>query len=446
MENLYSVKNENTVLGAILLEPNSLLKVPFLKHKHFYNENNAEIFKEILYLDDNFFKIDYITVIDRLKRTNKLEKITPGYITKLTSKVASAQNIRYYAQSIVEDYIKRQTIIKFRSLEKDILEMVDISETLDKLEIFATEIRAETENELSSRIYDIALKYEKENKEKSENEISYKTGYRELDKNLSFSEGDLIIIAGGPSHGKTAFALNIARNLAINNIPLCFFSLEMTDTELTNRIISNEYSINNSSFKHKLTTSQLDKYNKATAQIKKYPIFVSDKTGITWTNIKSELSIYIKKHNVKVAIIDYLQLISATNNKQIREQQIAEITRNLKIIAKQLKIPIILLSQLNRSFDTQNRKPKLSDLRESGAIEQDADAVILTYNYDKMKIEIDENGNNVKGLITIMIEKNRGGRCFETNLSFNGDYQRISEIYEAENNEFVNEFETEQYF
>jgi replicative DNA helicase len=414
-----SKDNEQYVLGSLMLEPHKLNHITFLSSEDFYYITNSHIFQIIIDLSESFESVSYMTVFNEVRKRKLEKQISINFLMELTTNVNRTKDLVHISKIIFEDSLKRKTDKLFRIAIKQINDKEDISEVIENVQNElqkSLELRADKDN---IHVSDAAKEYIENNQ--SDKFQTYKLGFIALDDNIALQPGDLMILAAGTSHGKTAAALQFALNFAKKNIPIAKFSLEMSSSQVANRLISNIADIKNAVFKYKLQTENLKKYKQAVKDIKSLPIYINDKAGINIIQLKGYLKRLVEKNGVKGAVVDYLQLMSSIKNTNTREQEVASITRALKSLAKELNIFIIALSQLSRAFETQGRKPRLSDLRESGAIEQDADIVIILYNY--LKAGINDFGNK----IAFLNEKNRGGQCFETAIKFNGDYQRFYE-------------------
>lgn len=417
-----SKENEQYVLGSLILEPYKLNHVSFLNADDFYYVIHSHIFQVMFELSESFESITYLTVFNEIRKRNLEKLISISYLTSLTKDIDRTRDVIHISKIVFEDSLKRKTEKIFKIAIRQIKEKEDIAEIIENVQDELQRSFDSIADKDSIHISDAANEYIENNQ--SDNFKTYKLGFLALDDNIALQPGDLMILAAGTSHGKTAASLQFALNLAQRNIPIADFSLEMSKSQVANRLISNLADIKNVAFKYKLQTENLRKYKQAIKDIKSLPIYINDKAGLNIIQLKGYLKRLVEKNGIKGAIVDYLQLMSSVKKTNTREQEVSSITRALKGLAKELDIFIIALSQLSREFEKQKRKPRLSDLRESGAIEQDADIVIILYNY--LKVGINDFGN----LIAFLNEKNRGGQCFETAIKFNGDYQRFYEELE----------------
>jgi replicative DNA helicase len=450
LSKLSSPDIEIQLLQNIFLDPINFASIEdILKPEYFYNYKRQVIYESMQDLYNAFEEVTYNTVIANLMTKGKLgtngDQLTPFDISTCGGEPDKhlpnfGQNL-YLAKIIAENYIKREFIINCnKGIEAIITNKDDFSNVINSNIENSSSLLNISEGNRNRHIKEYAESFIIDNQENGSSVFS--TGYEKLDKSLSIRPGHLVIIGAGTSHGKTVFALNLARNFAKNKKKVGFFSLEMPGEELTNRIISNEMSINAGIFRHKLNSEQKINYNTGKGIIKDYDFYINDKAGLNIARIKSHAVSMVKNLGVQAIFIDYLQLIKATGSNMY--QSTTEISQSLKVLAKDLKVPIIALSQFSRSFVKENRKPKTSDLRDSGAIEQDADSIMLLYNYAKVGITEDAEGS-VENIINIDIAKDRHGECYEESLYFNGKYQRITNDEELDedltfgtNNDFDN--------
>lgn len=416
---------EEAVLGAIMLEKSAFdaLVDTNLKPECFYVEANQIIFKAMMDMQQRGIPIDILTVVEELKRQEQLEFVGgPYYVTKLTNSVVSTANIDAHARIILQKFIQRELIRISGEIIGDAYE--DSTDVFDLLDESETKMFNITNNYLKKNFEDIGNVLAKtvtriDQLRKQEDDISGITsGFPSLDKiTYGWQATDLIILAARPAVGKTAFALNLARNAALNPVkPVAvgFFSLEMSASQLVQRILSAESGIN----MEKISRGKLEDYEyqqlhtKGIKKLEGAPLFIDDSAALNIFEFRAKARRMVNKHQVKMIIIDYLQLMSGTGDKgSNREQEISNISRNLKALAKELVIPIIALSQLSRAVETrkESKMPQLSDLRESGAIEQDADLVMFIYRPDYYENFTNEAGEDTRGETHIKIAKHRNG-------------------------------------
>jgi replicative DNA helicase len=439
-----AVDLEQAVLGALMLEKNALTSViDILKANSFYDDRHIEIYGAIVELFNNSEPIDIITVTNKLRKKGMLEMVGgPFYISELTNKVNSSANIEYHARIIIEHAIKRDLISVASEIEKDAYEdTTDVFQLLDKMEsalfeISESNIRKNYDN--MSNLMVQALKELEEKRNHQDGLTGVPTGFTELDRMTSgWQKSDLIIVAARPGMGKTAFVVSATRNAAVDfKKGVAIFSLEMSSVQLVNRLISAEAELES----EKLKKGNLEDYEwqqlvHKTAKLSSAPIFIDDTPALSILELRAKCRRLKAQHDIQLVVIDYLQLMSGdSSGKGNREQEIASISRALKNLAKELNVPVIALSQLSRSVETRggDKKPQLSDLRESGSIEQDADMVIFLYRPDYYGITEDENGMPLQGTGEVIIGKHRNGSLGSVHLKFIGKYTKFADLESAE--------------
>ena len=426
---------EEVVLGALMLEKEAVNEViDILTPEAFYLDKHQKIFAAIKSLFGKSEPIDILTVTNELKQRGELEMVGGAYyISKLTNRVVSAANIEYHARIIMQKHIQRQLILISSDMIHDAFEDTsDVFDLLDKAENNLFQISENNLRRSYDSMQDLVSKAIKEiqNAKNADDKLrGVPSGYTELDRiTQGWQKSDLIILAARPSMGKTAFALNLARNAAVNfNRPVAFFSLEMSSIQLVTRLISTETSLT----ADKLRSGDLAEYewqqlNTKVTPLTDAPIFIDD----TPRRLKQQ-------HDIQMVFIDYLQLMTAKGGDKglNREQEISTISRSLKSLAKELEIPVLALSQLSRSVEQRpgSKKPILSDLRESGAIEQDADMVMFIYRPEYYKDGADAE-DKPKGYSIIDIAKHRNGKLGEVELRFVGQYARFEEFEQGFDN------------
>ncbi len=420
-----NLETEQCVLGSILLRPGALVKaLEELTADDFYTEAHKSIFNAMTTLFEKNEPQDLITVTSILKNENKLEAAGgPGYLATLTDIVPVAANISYYAKIVREKSILRQLIntttdIAVRCYE----EQDDVDGLMDEVEQTIFEISRSKSKQGFSPIKEIvndAFKTVERLFERKELITGVPTGFSEFDKLTSgLQRSDLIIIAGRPSMGKTALAMNIVQNCSIlSKTPAAVFSLEMSKEQLGMRMLCSVSRVDS----HRLRTGSLrdqdwPKLARASGILSEAKIFIDDTPSITILEMRAKARRLKTEHDIGMVIVDYLQLMRGRSSTERREQEISEISRSLKAMAKELKIPVIALSQLNRSVESRpNKRPQLSDLRESGAIEQDADLIVFIYR-DEVYNKSEDNPK--RGLAEIIIGKQRNGPTGHFELAF----------------------------
>ena len=433
---------EEAVLGAIMLEKSAFDTVTeIVKPECFYVEANQLIFKAMQGLQQKSMPIDILTVVEELKMREQLDAVGgPYYVTKLTNAVVSTANIDAHARIVLQKFIQRELIRISGEIIGDAYE--DSTDVFDLLDDSETKMFNITNNYLKKNFEDIGNVLAKtinridELRTKTEDISGVPSGCATLDRvTYGWQPTDLIILAARPSVGKTAFALNLARNAALHPtkpIPVGFFSLEMSASQLVQRILSAESEIK----MEKISRGKLENYeyeqllSKGIKKLETAPIFIDDTAALNIFEFRAKARRLVNKHNVGVIIIDYLQLMSGTGDRgSNREQEISNISRNLKALAKELNVPIIALSQLSRAVETrkESKMPQLSDLRESGAIEQDADMVMFIYRPEYYEVMSNEQGESTHGETHIRIAKHRNGSLETIKLRAKLDIQKFEE-------------------
>ncbi len=428
---------EEAVLGALMLEQNALSAViDILKPEVFYKESHQLIFAAIQRLFSRSEPIDILTITSELKKSGELEIVGgPYYITQLTNRVASAANIEFHARIITQKFIQRELIRISSEVIKDAFEdTTDVLELLDSAEknlfsISESNIRRSS-MDMQSLVKE-AIDQIEAAKEHEGNLSGIPSGFTALDRITSgWQKSDLIILASRPGMGKTALALSIARNVAVDfKRPVAIFSMEMAALQLVTRLISSESSLP----AEKLRRGTLENYeweqlNAKISHLIEAPIFIDDTPALTVFELRAKCRRLSAQHQIELIFIDYLQLMSSSGKSMgNRQEEISNISRSLKSLAKELNIPIIALSQLSRAVETRggSKKPILSDLRESGAIEQDADLVVFIYRPEYYKLDVDEQGNPTHGLAEINIAKHRNGALGDVSLRFVSKFARF---------------------
>ncbi len=436
-----AVPLEEAVLGAIMLDKDALpIVLDIIQVKSFYTEAHQHIYQAMRNLFDRSQPIDLLTVTEELRKAGTLEMVGgPAYLVTLTNKIASAANIEYHARIISQKSIQRDLITVSTKIIRDAYEdTTDVFNLLDEAEQGLFNITQQNMNQGFQHMGKIAatvMTQLEDLSQKEEGLTGVPTGFTELDRLTSgWQKSDLIIIAARPGMGKTAFTLSLARNAAVDyEKPIAFFSLEMSNTQLVQRILSSEAEIPSS----KLRTGQLEDYewqqlNSTIKKIGEAPIFIDDTPGINIFELRAKCRRLKMKHDVQMIIIDYLQLMTGgpENKNGNREQEISMISRSLKGLAKELDVPVIALSQLSRAVEVRGgaKRPQLSDLRESGAIEQDADIVSFIYRPEYYSIMEDDEGNSLKGITEIIVAKHRNGSLNTVNLKFIPQFTKFADV------------------
>ncbi|HOS84941.1 MAG TPA: replicative DNA helicase, partial [Bacteroidales bacterium] len=393
----------------------------------FYNKKHQIIFAAIAKINARLEPVNIQTVIEELRREEQLDTVGGAYtIAQLSQKVSSAAHIEHHAKLLAQKFIQRELIrVSAQIQEKAFDPAIDVDELVDFSE---SEVFKVAEGNIKkaaapiSMVLDRALETIK-NAQNNQNKYSGKpSGFTALDGLTSgWQKGNMIVIAARPAMGKTAFVLSMLRNMAIDfNLPVAMFSLEMSNEQLVNRMIVSEAELDHYKIKNgQLTENDWKNIYDKTKRLATAPIFLDDTPALSIMEFRAKCRRLREKHKIECVFLDYLQLMT-TSNPASREQEVSMISRQIKAVAMELEIPIIALSQLNRSVEMRggNKRPQLSDLRESGAIEQDADLVLFIHRPEYYKIEVTEDGEPTKGLAEIIIAKNRHGAVDDVRLEF----------------------------
>ena len=432
---------EEAVLGALMLEKDALTAViDILRPEAFYKEAHQRIYSAIVALFSEAEPVDLLTVTNRLRTTGELELVGGAfYVTKLTSGVNSAANIEYHARILLQHAIKRDLIAISSEIQRESFEdTTDVFELLDRAEQKLFEISEKNirKNYADMRSMMREALDELQNKKNTKDGLTgVASGFMNLDRITSgWQKSDLVILAARPGMGKTAFILSAMRNAAVDHQKgVAFFSLEMSSLQLVNRLISSEAEIESD----KIRRGNLADYEWAQLhhKIKKLtsaPIFIDDTPALSILELRAKCRRLKAQHDIQLVIVDYLQLMTGEVGGKggNREQEIASISRALKNIAKELNVPVIALSQLSRAVETRggDKRPQLSDLRESGSIEQDADMVLFLYRPEYYGLDVDEEGNSMKGIAEVAVAKHRNGSLDTVKLSYIGKYTRFENL------------------
>ena len=429
---------EEAVLGALMLEKDAYVQVcDILKPESFYDVRNQKIYASIQSLGAMQRPIDMLTVTEQLRHDGNLEEVGgPLRISELTGRVSSAANVEYHARIVAQKYLARELISFCSAVEtKAFDESNDVDDLLQEAEGRLFEISQHNVKKDVTQIDPVISEAIKKIEEAGKNTSGLsglQTGYHDLDKKTSgWQQSDLIIIAARPAMGKTAFVLSMAKNMAVNfNTPVAIFSLEMSNIQLVNRLISNVCELEGEKIKSgQLSTLEWDKLMNKIKLLYSAPLYIDDTPSLSVFELRTKARRLVREHKVQMIIIDYLQLMNASGMKfGSREQEVSMISRSLKQLAKELEIPIIALSQLNRSVEnrTDGKRPQLSDLRESGAIEQDADIVCFIHRPEYYtKASEDSEGHDIRGLAEFILAKHRSGGVGDVKLRFVGSYARF---------------------
>lgn len=450
-----AVDLEEAVLGAMMIDKKGVSEViDILSPDAFYKDAHRYIFEAIYTLFHDSQPIDLLTVSNQLKKEQKLD-LTGGdfYLIQLTQKVASSAHIEFHARIILQKYILRSLIrISSETIEDSYDDTTDVFDLLDKAETKLFEIsqnNIKTSTEVAQSLISQAKKRIEEIANK-EGLSGVPSGFEKLDKLTSgWQPSDLIIIAARPGMGKTAFVLSMARNIVINNnIPVAVFSLEMSSVQLITRLISSETGLSSEKLRTgRLETHEWEQLNVKVKKLETAPLYIDDSASLSIFDLRAKARRMVSQYGIKIIIIDYLQLMTAGSSQKgggNREQEISSISRNLKALAKELDIPVIALSQLSRAVETRSggsKRPLLSDLRESGAIEQDADIVSFIYRPEYYKIDVwdDEQASPTDGQAEFIVAKHRNGATDSIRLRF---IDKLGKFENLEDFDSPHEFES----
>lgn len=438
-----SIDVEVAVLGALMLDESAVVNtIEILHTDFFYKPEHQYIFNAIRALVEKPSPVDIITVVEELRLEGNLENAGGAYyISQLTNRVVSGAHAEYHARLLSEKFIQREIIrLSTEAITEAYDETTDVVSLLDRTEQKLMDIndrnfRSDYQNmsDVYKETFDQFKKAE-ENKDTNGGIIGVPSGFTGLDRYTSgFQPGTLIILAARPAMGKTAFALNIARNIAVDHeMPVAFFSLEMPATELVMRLISSEAEVSGNDMKRgNLQQGVLDMVKQNTLKLEQAPIYIDDSSQLSIFELRAKCRRLKERFGIKMVFIDYLQLMQGnTDNRNTnREQEISYISRQLKSLSKELQIPILALSQLSRAVETRNatgaKKPQLSDLRESGAIEQDADIVMFISRPEYYGVESFDDGTSTIDKAEIILAKHRSGSTGEIRLDFKKQFVKF---------------------
>ncbi|MCM1377802.1 MAG: replicative DNA helicase [Clostridium sp.] len=439
------IELENVVIGALMLDQDAYMNVSdILVPESFYDPVNRKIYEAISQLGFNQQPIDMLTVTDKLRQLGTLEEVGGAHhIAELTSKVFSSANITFHARIIAQKYLARRLISFASQLETEAFdESNDVDDLMQRAEGSLFEI-SQTQLKREVTQIDPVLTQAMEQIQAAANSKTglsgLQTGYHDLDKLTGgWQPADLIIVAARPAMGKTALVLSMAKNMAMDyNIPVGIFTLEMPNVQLAKRMMSNLANLPGEKIKSgQLNDEEWDRLNESLRTAYSSPLYLDETPGLSITELRTKARRLVREKGVKIIIIDYLQLMNATGMKLgSREQEVSTISRSLKALAKELSIPIIALSQLNRSTENrEDKRPQLSDLRESGAIEQDADIVCFIHRPEYYtKSTEDGRGNDIRGLAELIVAKHRNGAVDDVKLRFVSRYARFENWDESYN-------------
>lgn len=431
---------ERVVLGALMIDKDAFTVVSeILRPDTFYEPRNQKVYNAIQTLNMAENPVDIMTVTEQLRRAGELENIGGApYIVELSANVASSAHIEYHARILQQKYLARQLISFASMIETGAFdETVDVDELMQKAEGSLFELSQRNMAQDYTQIDPILEQAHKILLKAANNKgglTGVPTGYTKLDEiTAGWQPSDLVIIAGRPAMGKTSFALSIAKNIAIDQRkPIAFFSLEMNNVQLINRLISNVCELPGSKIlSGQLAPDEWERFDIGLPKMQGAPLYIDDTPGLSVFELRTKARRLKREHDIQLLMIDYLQLMNANGMRfNSRQEEVSTISRSLKGLAKELDIPILALSQLNRATEQregpEGKRPQLSDLRESGAIEQDADMVLFVHRPEYYHILQDKEGNDLRGRAQIIIAKHRKGATGDVLLDFKGEFTRFS--------------------
>ena len=434
-----AVEIERAVLGALMIDKDAYAIVcETLSPESFYEPRNQRVYQAVMELSMRERPVDIWTVTEQLAHQGDLEMVGgPGYVAELTSRVASSANIEYHARIIAQKSLARQLISYTGKIQsKAFDETVDVDDLMQEAEGTLFEIGQRNMKKDYTQIDPVvknAVAVIQKAAANKDGLTGVPTGYHKLDDITSgWQPSDLVIIAGRPAMGKTSFALSMAKNIAADfQVPMAFFSLEMSNVQLVNRLISNVCEIQGSKILNgQLQQDEWERLDKRLNKLLGAPLYVDDTPGLSVFELRTKARRLVREHGVKIIMIDYLQLMNANGMRfSSRQEEVSVISRSLKGLAKELDVPILALSQLNRGVESRDglegKRPQLSDLRESGAIEQDADMVLFVHRPEYYHIYEDDRGRDLRGMAQIIIAKHRKGATGDVLLTFRGEFTRF---------------------
>ena len=430
---------ERAVLGALMKDKDAYAIVcELLYPESFYEKRNQKVYAAIRDLSMAEKPVDILTVSDQLAKNGELEEVGgPVYITELASRVSTSANVEYHAHIIAQKFLARQLISFAGDIStKAFDETIDVDDLMQHAEGALFELSQKNMKKDYTQIDPVisqAVKVIQDAAKNTDGLTGISSGYHALDdKTSGWQNSDLVIVAGRPAMGKTAFALSMAKNIAADfQQPMAFFSLEMSNQQLINRLLSNVCEIEGKKILNgQLAPDEWVRLDERVNHLLGAPLYVDDTPGLSVFELRTKARRLVREHGVKIIMIDYLQLMNANGMRfSSRQEEVSTISRSLKGLAKELDIPIIALSQLNRGVESreglEGKRPQLSDLRESGAIEQDADMVLFVHRPEYYHIYQDDNGHDLHGMAQIIIAKHRKGATGDVLLNFRGEFTRF---------------------
>lgn len=436
-----NIEAEQSVLGAVLIDNNVLpttLELLNVNGEDFYKDAHRRIFVAMTELFDKAEPIDLITLTDHMKLTNDLDSIGgPQYLSSLADMVPTSANIRYHAKIVREKAMIRGLLRSVTDIARNVYDNeMDAEELIDMAEKTVFEIsdkRIKVSFVTLKEVIKDSFQMIEHLYDRKETITGVPSGFKELDEmTTGFQKGDLVIIGGRPSMGKTAFSLNIAQHVGVDlKEPVAIFSLEMAKEQLAFRMLCSEAMVDSNNVrKGFIRKEDWHSLTNAAGKLAESPIFIDDSSGVNILEMRAKARRLKAEHGLSMVIVDYLQLMRGRYNSERREQEISEISRSLKALAKELRVPVIALSQLNRGVETRtgNKKPTLADLRESGAIEQDADVIIFLYRDEVYNKDSQDNKNKAE----IILAKQRNGPTGSVTLTFLPDCTKFTDFSDRE--------------
>jgi len=438
-----AIELEEAVLGAMLLEREALSTViDILSAEAFYKDQNGRVFEAMVALFNKSEPVDILTVTQELKRSGELEIVGGAYyVSALTNRIASSANIEFHARIVAQKYLQRELIrLSTETIKVAYEDSTDVFELLDEttkniFEILDSNVRKQ--HDKMSTLIGKALAEIEASANQKDGLSGVPSGFTAMDRITGgWQKSDLLILAARPGMGKTAFVVSMAKNAAVDfNKPVAIFSLEMSSIQLVKRLISSETEIpQDKILKGNLENHEFVQLNERIKKLAVAPLYIDDTPALSIFELRAKARRLKENQKVELIIIDYLQLMSGGIDGKgggNREQEISYISRGLKSLAKELEIPIIALSQLSRQVENRpggSKRPQLSDLRESGAIEQDADMVMFIYRPEYYGLEVDENNEPTKGKAEVIIAKNRHGALETVKLRFIGQFAKFADL------------------
>lgn len=433
---------EEAVLGALLLEQNVVPDVlDQIQSDCFYKDAHRKIFEAITKLAERNDPVDIFSVSDELTKSGLLEEVGGmAYLSQLSTKIGAAAHVEYHTKVLLQKFIQRELISISYDIQKkafdDSLPVDDLVDSAEQRIFNLAERNMRSETETIKSIINQAIAEIEENQKREDSLSGVPSGYTGIDKvTYGWQKADLVILAARPSVGKTAFVLTMARNMAVDyNVPVAVFSLEMPATHLVKRLMVSETGLSTDKIRgaKKLTPDEWTQLNQGLNNLSQSPLWIDDTPSLSIYEFRSKARRLVEKNNVKLIIVDYLQLMAGPPElRGMREQEVAAISRSLKAIAKELKVPIIALSQLSRAVEIRggNKRPQLSDLRESGAIEQDADIVMFLHRPEYVGVQDEAS---FPGETDVIIAKHRNGEVCDVKMRFLSSEVRFVDVNDGE--------------